>query len=379
MGKRVLIPAGAVVLIAGAVALWWALRRPAQSELRASGTIEARNVLVGSRVAGRVKRVVVREGDRVAAGQLLVELENTDLGPELEQSRARLRHAREVLAMMRRGYRVEDVTAARGSATEAQAQLAEAVHGYRPEEIQQARADRDRAAADAKIAEASLARLEPLIQKDEISRQQYDDAVARRDSAEASLRRAESVYQQMRNGSRPEDIAAARARSAAAAANLKRMEAGYRPEEIAQAEADVKQAEGEVAESEARLKEMQVTAPAAAVVEVLDLRPGDLVAANAPLVTLLETGQLYIRVYVPETRLSQVRLGESAKLSIDSAPGEAFPVTVEQINQQAEFLPRNVQTLDERVHQVFGIRLRMDNSAGRLRPGMAADVTFPLP
>jgi multidrug resistance efflux pump len=276
MGKRVLIPAGAVVLIAAGAAAWWVLRRPAQSELRASGTIEARNVLVGSRVAGRVKRVLVREGDRVTAGQLLVELENTDLGPELEQSRARLKHAREVLAMMRRGYRVEDVKSARDSANEAQAQLAEAVDGYRPEEITQARADRDRAEADAKIAEDTLARLEPLIHKDEISRQQYDDAVARRDSAEASLRRAQSVYQQMQNGTRPEDIAAARARSAAAAANLKRMEAGYRPEEIAEAEADVKQAEGEVAEGEARLKEMQVTAPAAAVVEVLDLRPGDL-------------------------------------------------------------------------------------------------------
>jgi HlyD family secretion protein len=379
MRKPVLIPAGAVVFIAAAVAVWWMLRRPARNELRASGTIEARNVLVGSRVAGRVKRVLVREGDRVAAGQLLVELENTDLEPELEQSRARLRHTREALAMMRRGYRVEDVTAARDSAREAQAQLDAAVHGYRPEEIAQARADRDRAAADAKIAEDSLARLEPLIHKDEISRQQYDDAVARRDSAKASLRRAESVYEQMRNGSRPEDIAAARARHAAAEANLRRMEAGYRPEEVAQAEADVKQAEGEVAESEARLKEMQVTAPAAAVVEVLDLRPGDLVAANTPLVTLLETGQLYIRVYIPETQLSKIQLGQSAKLFIDSAPGEAFPATVEQINQQAEFLPRNVQTLDERVHQVFGVRLRMDNGAGRLRPGMAADVTFPLP
>ncbi len=160
---------------------------------------------------------------------------------------------------------------------------------------------------------------------------------------------------------------------------MKRLAAGYRPEEIAQAEADVKQATGEVAESEARLREMQVASPAAAVVEVLDLRPGDLVAANAPLVTLLETAQLYIRVYIPETRLSRVHLGQSAELFIDSAPDQAFPASVEQINQQAEFLPRNVQTLDERAHQVFGVRLRLDNGAGRLRPGMAADVTFPAP
>ncbi len=216
MSKRVWIPAGAVLLLASALALRWLAHRPAADELRASGTIEARNVLVGSRVAGRVRQVLVREGDQVAPGQLLVQLENTDLDPELEQSRARLRHAEAVLEMMRRGYRVEDVAAARGSAREARAQMEASVHGYRAEEIAQAKADRDRATADAKIAQDSLARLEPLIHKDEISRQQYDDAVARRDSADATLRRAESAYEQMRNGSRAEDIAAARARNAAA-------------------------------------------------------------------------------------------------------------------------------------------------------------------
>jgi HlyD family secretion protein len=119
---------------------------------------------------------------------------------------------------------------------------------------------------------------------------------------------------------------------------------------------------------------MQVLAPADATIEILDVRPGDLIAPNAPLATLLERNQLYVRVYVPETRIGHVHLGQPADLFVDSFPNHPFKARVEQINQQAEFLPRNVQTADERVHQVIGVKLRIDDPENRLRAGMAATV-----
>src|SRR5262249_17801310 len=120
--------------------------------------------------------------------------------------------------------------------------------------------------------------------------------------------------------------------------------------------------------------ETQVVAPTAATVEVLDVRPGDLVAPNTPVATLLERDQIYVRIYIPETELGHVQLGQKAEVRVDSFPKEVFEGVVEQINQQAEFLPRNVQTREERVHQVFGVKVRINETSGKIRAGMAADV-----
>jgi multidrug resistance efflux pump len=125
---------------------------------------------------------------------------------------------------------------------------------------------------------------------------------------------------------------------------------------------------------QARYRERQVLAPAAATVEVLDVRPGDLIAPNTPVATLLERDQIYVRIFIPETLIGRVHLGQKAEIRVDSFPNQVFSGTVEQINQQAEFLPRNVQTREERVHQVFGVKVRVDDSSHRVLAGMAADV-----
>jgi multidrug resistance efflux pump len=117
-----------------------------------------------------------------------------------------------------------------------------------------------------------------------------------------------------------------------------------------------------------------VIAPSTATVEVLDVRPGDLIAPNTPVATLLEKDQIYVRIYIPETEIGRVKLGQKTEVRVDSFPKEVFEGVVEQINQQAEFLPRNVQTREERVHQVFGVKIRISDPAGRVLAGMAADV-----
>jgi multidrug resistance efflux pump len=109
-------------------------------------------------------------------------------------------------------------------------------------------------------------------------------------------------------------------------------------------------------------------------VEVLDVRPGDLIAPNTPIATLVERDQIYVRIYIPETQIGRVQLGQKAEIHVDSFPNQAFAGVVEQINQQAEFLPRNVQTVEERVHQVFGVKVRIDDPSHRVLAGMAADV-----
>jgi multidrug resistance efflux pump len=129
-----------------------------------------------------------------------------------------------------------------------------------------------------------------------------------------------------------------------------------------------------LAYDEARFREREVLAPTDATVEVLDVRPGDLISPNTPVATLLERDQIYVRIYIPETEISRVRVGQKAQVTVDSVGKQVFDGAVEQINQQAEFLPRNVQTREERVHQVFGVKIRIADTSRRVLAGMAADV-----
>jgi multidrug resistance efflux pump len=133
----------------------------------------------------------------------------------------------------------------------------------------------------------------------------------------------------------------------------------------------------QLAEIETQLREMRIFAPTNCVLEVLSVKTGDVVAPNQQVATLLLTNHIWVRVFVPEPWLGHIRLGDTVKVGVDSFAGMDFSGTVEQIARSAEFTPRNVQTVGERVKQVFGIKVQLENAAGQLRAGMAADVVFP--
>ena len=170
-------------------------------------------------------------------------------------------------------------------------------------------------------------------------------------------------------------VAAAEGRLTAARAIADKTQRGFRAEDIAAARADLILAEGQLKEAQARWAEREVRSPAAAVVETMDLRPGDLLAKNSPVAQLLEADQLYLMVYLPETKIGLITVGQEVQVRVDSFP-QVFKAHVEQIRQRSEYLPRNVQTKEERVHQVIGVKLRVENKDNRLRAGISADVTF---
>ncbi len=105
----------------------------------------------------------------------------------------------------------------------------------------------------------------------------------------------------------------------------------------------------------------------------MDLRPGDLVAANQPVATLLEPDQIWVRVFVPETQLGRVRIGQDAAITVDTFPHRAFHGRVVEMRSQGEYTPRNLQTLEQRSDEVFGVKVRID-PAPELKAGMAAMV-----
>jgi multidrug resistance efflux pump len=358
--KRLLI----IVVAAGigavaAYSMGWFHR---ETGLQGSGTVEARNIRVGSKVGGRIDKVLVREGEAVEPGEVLVTFDDKELHATLEQMRAAAEKAQ-------RGFRPEEIEEARAAAAQARAEYEQRRNGYRQEDIDSAKADLDRATADEIRAHLDAQRYDALAQKDLVSKQQRDTAEANWKMALAQKQNAQHKLEELQKGYRPEEIAAAEARYHQTQATLEKFERGNRKE-------DVEAAKAAFALEEARYRERQVVAPSAATVEVLDVRPGDLIAPNTPIATLLERDQIYVRIYIPETQIGHLQLGEKAEIHVDSFPDQVFNGVVDQINQQAEFLPRNVQTREERVHQVFGVKVRIDDASHRVRAGMAADVKF---
>ena len=356
--KRILILlAAAAVLAATALYAGWFHR---DTGLQGSGTVEARNIRVGSKIGGRIDKVLVREGDTVQAGQVLITFDDRELRAALQQSRAGAEKSQ-------RGYRPEEIAEARAAAAQAKAEYELKKNGYRLEDIATAQAELDRAKADEIRTHLDFDRYDALAKKDLISKQQLDTAEANWKVAVAQQQSARHKLDELQRGYRPEEIASAEAHYHQAQANLEKLERGNRRE-------DVDLAKAAYAYDEARFRERQVTAPSAAIVEVLDVRPGDLIAPNTPVATLLEKDQIYVRIYIPETEYGRLKLGQKAEVRVDSFPKTVFEGVLEQINQQAEFLPRNVQTREERVHQVFGAKIRINDPAGHVLAGMAADV-----
>ena len=268
----------------------------------------------------------------------------------------------EVRVASRYGGRVQKILAAEGDSLKAGQALVEL-------DAAELSARRDQAAAQ-------LAELEAGPRKEEIAtaKNEWEAQAAELEQARVDAKRAEDLFGQRTISSTEHDQAATRARTlektvAAAKSRYDLLLAGTRPERLAQARA-------QLAEVATHLREMKITAPADSVLETLSVKVGDVLAANQQVATLLLTNHLWVRVYVPEPWLGRIQLGEQVKVRVDSDPGQDFSGVVEQIARAAEFTPRNVQTVGERIKQVFGIKVRLDSRDGKLRAGMAADVFF---
>jgi multidrug resistance efflux pump len=174
-----------------------------------------------------------------------------------------------------------------------------------------------------------------------------------------------AALEKARNGPRREEIQAA-AELAAAEARYTRMKRGFREEEVRQAKNDWLSAEA------------VVRSPSKAVVDVVSVRTGDLVAPGQTVLRILKADDLWVKVFIPETELERVRLGQDATVTVDSYLEKRFPGRVVQIATQSEFTPRNIQTVDERRHQVFAAKVRVEDPQGVFKSGMAAEATFVL-
>jgi multidrug resistance efflux pump len=346
-----------------------------------SGTVEARTITVGSRTGGRVKEVLAREGERVQPGQPLVQLEPGDLEAQRLAAQGALAQAQASLERAKAGARPEEIEQAKARAATAAAALEESRAGSRREQVAQARARLVAAQVVVDKAQIDVDRARALVKSGAVSQAEGDNAEAALRGAVAQRDAQKQALEELENGVRREEIAQAAARAKEAQASARLVEAGSRVEDIKAAEGSVLAAEGKLKSIEVMIDELVVRSPRAARVETLDLRPGDIIGPNAAAAVLLEDDQLYVRIYVPETRIGLLKVGAEVPVTVDSFPGRAFPGVVEHINAVGEYSPRNLQTADERADQVFAARVGLQGGlrggTDDLRAGMAAFIQVP--
>lgn len=369
---------GLALVLAAAIWLVWSRYTSQKSEEgQYYGTVEAKSVQVGAKAGGRVAEVLVEEGQTVQPGQLLVRFESNEVRALREQAAARVQEAEAALQKARSGYRREEVAQAEAAVAQAESQLAVLREGARPQELEQARQELAAAEAERNQAERTRQRLESLRQSGDVSQQQGDEARAKAEAATARRRAVAERVRLLEAGSRIAEVKAAEARVRQMQQQAALFRAGNRPEDVAQAQARLAQAEAQLQELEVRVRDAEVKAPAEALVESLAVRPGDLVAAGRPVATLREAGQLWVRIYLPETELERVKLHDAVFVQADTKGEERWwRGEVSYIASQGEFLPRNVQTKEDRNHLVFAIRVKVAEAGHPFKPGMSASLRF---
>ena len=363
----------AILILTGALGglIAYSQLRPVSHHV--SGFIEADEIRLGSRVGGRVQEVLVEEGQLVKAGQILVKLEPYDLDEQLKEAQAQLAARDAELQKLEAGYRTEEVGQARARYDQLQARLDMLIEGARPQEIDAARARLDVAQAEARFATLNFNRAQSLINTKAITPEEMDRATESLEAAKATVQLRQEELSLLLAGTRHEEVREARARVEEARLAWELASKGYRDEDIAAARAAQASAAAAVAVVQHRIDELTITSPVAGSVEALELEPGDLVSAGAPVLSILDNARYWVRSYVPQ-RWMNLELGQQVAVTVDSLPGRIFPAEITFISRQAEFTPSNVQTPEERSKQVFRIKATFREGHDELRPGISADI-----
>ena len=314
-----------VLVLAVILVVRWFLQtegNPSASELRIYGNIDIRKADLAFNEQERIAQVLVEEGDRVKAGQVLAILQTNRLEAQIEEAKAQIAAQQEVVK------RFES--------------------GTRPQEIEQARAEVEAAKATVRNSMLNFERIAKTSGAGATSRQALDNARAQFDVDDAQLKVKEKALNLALEGPRKEDIAAAKNTLEALKASLSLLKI--------------------------RLADMTLISPAPGIIQNRILEPGEMASPTRPVVTLALTDPKWVRAYVPEPDLGRINLGMKAKILSDSFPDQNFEGWIGFISPVAEFTPKTVETEDLRTKLVYEVRVFVYDSKDMLRLGMPVTV-----
>lgn len=365
-----------LLLVTGFCAWWFFLRTPQTPHqiISLSGRIESDDAAVAAKTMGRIREISVREGDQVKAGQVIAVLDDEQMNARFSQAQfavaqaeARLQHSRQQIAVLQAQLEQSRLsgnqsrTDAEGRVAQAQAQVA---------------------AAEAALAEAEAAYAQARYDKEKFTTLARQGDVSEREAMQSTTtaQAQEAVVLAAKK-----QVEAARGALTAAKANLENpaihaSQAAAIEQQIQQAESDVlsakadaERARAELREAEANRADLKVIAPFDGTVATRAAEPGEVVAAGTAIITLVNLDKVYLRGFIPEGEIGRVRVGQTARVYLDSNPDKPLEAVVSRIDPQASFTPENTYFRNDRVKQVVGVKLELVSPQGYAKPGMPAD------
>lgn len=391
--KRALLVIVLISAIIAGIFVWRQSHEEDKGRQRVSGRIEGYETNVGAKIAGRVDYIAVREGDMVQRGEIIVRLSDEDIQAQRRGARARVSKAEEQfneandqLAIVQsqideaelnqqqsrgdatgRIYQAEaNVMSAKAQVSQAQAQLAESV-------------------ANRKLAAIRKQRYDELTKERAVSQDQDDQAQANLETAAADVVAKEAGVSAAKKQLHATEGALTTAETMRFNPPIRGAQKSTLEKQLVQAQSQLRAARHDIGDAKAAVEQitaniayLNIQSPITGVVTARPVEPGAVVAAGQTVLSLINLDTVYLRAYVPEGRVGKVRVGQRALIYLDSDPKKGLEGQVIEIDPEASFTPENIYFKDDRVKQVFGIKIGIKDPQRFPKPGMPADADILL-
>lgn len=399
-----IIPVLLVVAVGGFLVWYFFLHQktaPANI-IEVSGRIESDDATIAPKTSGKIKEIKVREGDHVKAGDIIAVLDDEQLRARVDQANAavtqaeaRVRRAQQQILILQSqkdssNLGVEQAkTDAQGRVNQAEAQILQVQSqiSQAQSQVAQTEAQLEQAKTNLQQARYDEEKARRLFNSGDVSEKQYRQAKTVADAQENVVKAQQKQVDVARNGLNivRNSLKVAQAALTTAKANLanpsiRASQTATIEEQITQAQSDIdaanadaERARAQLREAEANRGDLNIVAPFDGTIATRSAEPGEVVSAGAAIATIVNFDAVYLRAYVPESEIGKVKVGQSARVFLDSNPNQPIEAEVSRIDPEATFTPENTYFRNERVKQVVGVKLAIRNPNGFSKPGMPAD------
>ena len=387
MKKRLIFLVFLVLFIGVGVLVYWGQQKERTAELYYSGTIEATQANLAFQVSGRVKEVLVDEGQTIKKGQLLAVLEQKEFNARRDQAQANLTRSIETLRQLEKLLELNqrsipaEIERAEATVRVFKSQLDELESGYRSQEVEQASLAVQKAEITMEESKRDKIRFDRLFQRKIVTEKDRDAANLKFETALKEYERTKESLKLLHEGFRQESIETGRSRLAEARAalkqarsNLKRIEASAN--EVEAAKASVESAGAALDIAEIQIEHTELHAPFNGILISRNVEPGEVVSPGREVLSLSDLSEVDLKIFVDETEIGKVKPGQKAEVKTDTYPDKIYDGTVSFISPEAEFTPKIIQTRKERVKLVYLVKIAIPNPDLELKLGMPADAWF---
>jgi len=428
--KKIIIPIILVLLIAYAIVDHFITNSKSKDLISVTGNLEFREIDISTEVTGKIEKLLIEEGDNIKNGQLITVINSDILKSQFDQANANLSASKAKLKSLETGARKQEIAQANETVLQAEANLngakitlknaqdiynnrsntkqqldnAETQYKVAKTQYQNAKFSMEQIKSSLKNSEDNFYRIKGLYESGSVAKQQFDATKTQYDilinqfesskanvkQAEVSLSGAEQNFKNVKNiydnrlqqkqqvDNAETQLKISETNEQISQKRLDLLLEGAKKEDIDALKANVKQAEASLQQAKIQLSKSKIYSPIDGVILVKNVEQGETVLAGSVVSTIADIRKIWLKVYIPETQIGYIKLGQKANIKVDSFPDKTFTGLIKEISSKAEFTPRNVQTKEERVNQVFAVKIFVDNTDGLLKSGMPSDVEIPL-